>query len=735
VPADVNAGSYAIDDPAKTVGNTAAGQNASFTFQGTAGQRIQAETTGSTFPSGVSWNIYRPDGSTVQPWYSWWGANTFVDTMTLDQTGTWKVVFDPPGATTGSMKFRAWNVPPDVTATYQVGDPTLRVTTTSAGQNAVVSFQATSGQQVRLATSNVNIPGGSVSWNIYRPDGSTVQPWYSWYGGNGVLDPLSITQTGTWKVVYDVSGTSTGSMDLTITNKPVDLGAMVLDGPTLTAGSLAAGQDGVWTISGSSGQRIAVETSGSTFTNVAWKLLAPSGTVLANGTGNSWSDVVTLPASGGYQLVVDPAGAETGSIQARAWTISADADAGTVTPGGAKVTVSVANPGQRAVARITGTAGQRLSLETTGSTFTGVDWKLVDPSGATMASGSGNGFVDPVTLVAAGTYQVVVDPVGQATGGIGLQAWTVPADPTSALTMGTAKSVTTSVPGQNARATFSGTVGQRVALQLASSTFSAMDWTLTDPAGTVLASGSGNGFQDALTLSTAGTYTVLVDPKKSATGSVAVTAYNVAADVNGGAITLGANKATTLTIGGVGQNGFLTISGTANQRLAFETSGSTFASVDWKLVAPSGAVLGTGVGNAFQDLVVLPAAGTYKIVVDPRGNATGKLDVKAWTVPADVNAGAITKGGAAVKVTIATAGQNGYVTYAGTAGQSVTFATTGGTVTSVAWRVLRPDGTTLTSGTGATASSGVLTLPTTGSYKLVVDPVGNATGYVNVKAS
>ena len=42
--------------------------------------RIQAQTSEASFPGGsVSWNIYRPDGSTVQPWYSWWGGNTFIE--------------------------------------------------------------------------------------------------------------------------------------------------------------------------------------------------------------------------------------------------------------------------------------------------------------------------------------------------------------------------------------------------------------------------------------------------------------------------------------------------------------------------------------------------------------------------------------------------------------------------------------------------------------------------------
>jgi uncharacterized protein YhfF len=299
--------------------------------------------------------------------------------------------------------------------------------------------------------------------------------------------------------------------------------------------------------------------------------------------------------------------------------------------------------------------------------------------------------------------------------------------------MGTAKAVTVGIPGQSGRVTFTGTVGQRVAMQTSGSTFTAMDWSLLDPTGAPVATGAGNTFQDVLTLSRAGTYTVVVDPRKAATGTVSVTAWTVATDVNGGALTLG--KVKTVTISGVAQNGFVTFSGTAAQRLAMETTGSTFSAADWTLLSPSGAQLATGSGNSFQDVLVLPATGTYKIVVDPRGNTTGKIGVNAWVVPADLNGGAVTKGGSAVRLSISTAAQNGYVTYAGTAGQTVTFATVAGTLTNVAWRVLRPDGTTLLSGTGTSASTGALSLPSTGTYKVVVDPVGSGTGTISVKAT
>ena len=212
-----------------------------------------------------------------------------------------------------------------------------------------------------------------------------------------------------------------------------------------------------------------------------------------------------------------------------------------------------------------------------------------------------------------------------------------------------------------------------------------------------------------------------------------MTFWTVPADLNAGALTLGTAK--TVTVSNVGQDAYVTFTGSTNQRLAMQTLSSTFSDVDWKLLTPSGTQLAAGSGDAFQDVVVLPVAGTYKIAINPRGNATGRVSVKAWTVPADVNAGAVTKGGVAVKLTLSTAGQNGFVTFVGSAAQTVTFSTLAGTLTDVSWRLLRPDGTTLVSGTGTSASTGAISLPTTGTYKFLVDPVGSATGTISVKAS
>jgi hypothetical protein len=77
--------------------------------------------------------------------------------------------------------------------------------------------------------------------------------------------------------------------------------------------------------------------------------------------------------------------------------------------------------------------------------------------------GNPNGFIEPQTLDSPGTYTLAIDPWFSNTGSMTLTLLNVPPDVIVPITPGgPSKSVTTTVPGQNGRLTFTGTAGQRV---------------------------------------------------------------------------------------------------------------------------------------------------------------------------------------------------------------------------------------------------------------------------------
>jgi large repetitive protein len=136
-----------------------------------------------------------------------------------------------------------------------------------------------------------------------------------------------------------------------------------------------------------------------------------------------------------------------------------------------------------------------------------------------------------------------------------------------------------------------------------------------------------------------------------------------------------------------------------------------------------------GTNGGFLDAKTLPATGTYTVVVDPQAGETGSLSLTLYDVPPDAT------GSLPMAVSLTTPGQNARLTFAGTAGQSVTLRLTNvtlGTSTCCDGQltVFKPDGTRLAGPFffGTNGKTVPLQLPTTGTYSALLDPQGAATG-------
>jgi len=130
---------------------------------------------------------------------------------------------------------------------------------------------------------------------------------------------------------------------------------------------------------------------------------------------------------------------------------------------------------------------------------------------------------------------------------------------------------------------------------------------------------------------------------------------------------------------------------------------------------------------------MLPASGTYTILVDPQGADVGAATLQLFEVPPDL-AGTLTVGGQPVPLSLNTPGQNALLSFTGAGGQRVTIRATGVTVgpspcCSVSLLLKKPDGAPLASGLAGT-NGGTLTatLPVSGTYTLTVDPQAAGTG-------
>src|SRR5215213_4593320 len=116
-----------------------------------------------------------PDGSVLGPTTYFSASGAFLDVQTLPTTGTYTVFVNPLDTNIGSATVTLYNVPPDVTGNITVGAP-FNVTTTVPGQNAVLSFNGTSGQRITVKIGGVTLTGGSgyVDVTIKKPDGTAM---------------------------------------------------------------------------------------------------------------------------------------------------------------------------------------------------------------------------------------------------------------------------------------------------------------------------------------------------------------------------------------------------------------------------------------------------------------------------------------------------------------------------------------------------------------------------------
>jgi hypothetical protein len=138
-------------------------------------------------------------------------------------------------------------------------------------------------------------------------------------------------------------------------------------------------------------------------------------------------DTQVLPASGTYTVWVQHSGTNVGSETLQLNSVPADFTA-PITVGGSAVRVPTTGNtaiGQNASLTFSGTSGQQISLHLSNSTYAGCIGTLLDPSGNYVTGGyCSTGVTTPIaaTLPAInGTYTLIIDPQGTATGNITFQ--------------------------------------------------------------------------------------------------------------------------------------------------------------------------------------------------------------------------------------------------------------------------------------------------------------------------
>ncbi|RQU30127.1 hypothetical protein DF142_35450 [Burkholderia cenocepacia] len=657
------------------------------------------------------------------------------------------VVTVPAGATTGpiSVTSPAGSATSNSVFTVASGQaPTIASFSPTIGvSGAAVTINGTN-FQTTTADDNVvlNIRNARVSTATATAIGATVSP---------------LSTSGRFTVITPF-GQATSSQDFFVppgTHVPADVsvtGRMSI-GSTQSVTLGTANKIGMILFDATPGQRVILQVTSSSFSSCdggTIQILNADGTVAgsANLCSGGFIDATTLPVAATYTVLVTPYTYtnSTGSVTFSLSSVPPDVT-GTITAGGAAVTLGTTAPGQNGSLTFSGTASQRVSLYMARNSGSGC-WRLTisNPDGTALLNYpdcSGVYFSDVLTLPATGTYTIKFDPQSTSTQTSTFTLYNVPPDLTGTIAVdGAAVTLAITTPGQNGSLTFSGTSSQRVALSMNRNSGSGI-WriTISNPDGSTLTTyfdATSTYFSDVLTLPTTGTYTIKFDPDSTSTPTSTFTLTSVPADVTG-AITIG-GSAVTLSTTAPGQNGNLTFSGTASQRVSLymvPNSGGACGRVT--IFNPDG-VNTTGPsygyyycgGPIFTDVLILPVTGTYTIKFNPEAAAVQTATFTLYSVPPDAT-GTIAIGGAAATLTITAPGQNGSLTFSGTAAQSVSLSVSmdSGLASGCARvRIVNPDSTVLLNPDLCSTSNtlGPVTLPSTGTYSIVFDPDGKNTG-------
>lgn len=530
--------------------------------------------------------------------------------------------------------------------------------------------------------------------------------------------------------------------------------AQMAPGESQTATINTPNKSALLTFNGVEGQRVSITLTSFNVTghnDVRMTLYDPTGNQLAN-TSLDFSpffiDAMTLSSTGIYALLVDVSPG-TGTFVVNIHNV-VDVS-GILTADGPTAPLSLTTPGQNARFTFNGSTGQRLILR-----LTNIDMVPNVNINISVQAPDESFVADAITLdvnsilirtgllPVTGIYSVLIDPTAfrAATGNMNVTLATQPADVTGSLTAdGPSLTLTTGVPGQDARATFAGTAGQKLNLQINPVTIPASTVLINNPDGTALVQQTSvdarGWFIELPDLPQSGTYTVLVVPVSEATGSVTLTLLTAAP------ISIAPDGSSVqVNITTPNQRPRLIFNGTAGQRVSLNVPTLTISQITVQILRPDGTQLSSNVlfssgASRFIEPQTLPSTGAYTIVITPSNAfATGNMTLALYDVPADIS-GTIEIGGASVPLTISTPGQNATLTFNATSGQQVTVRLTGNTISTVTVSLLRPNGTTVTSLTRTTSSFDLTTqtLTVSGTYTIRIDPFGATTGSINVRVT
>lgn len=437
---------------------------------------------------------------------------------------------------------------------------------------------------------------------------------------DGVSDERAVADAGDDGAT---PGTTEAAGDETVesgatTPAVVDGGAIGMDEPTRGSAS-APGQAVSYAMDAEAGSTVYFDVAEDS-APAAYTLTAPDGGSRVFRTEGDHGPV-TLEQSGTYTLQAEP---RDGSGE---FEFAVRALETPVIDGGAIALDQRRNgatdqAGQRVAYDLPAEAGQKVQFRVENATGP-TEFTLMAPDGRTRVFQTRDDS-GPVTLDQSGTYKLWADPAedGVPEFAFVMREWKPPVTDGGVLRPGNFIRDSFRVPGRPVAYQLEGSAGQSLYLDYVDTQRSTrrIRFTLSGPGGEVFSSMGDHG---PVTLDSAGTYRLLVDPQGNRSDAYEFVVWELdPPEVNGGALAFGQEIKGQTSV--PGQTVSYSLRADAGQTILFDHGESTEAT-NFTLTAPDGQ---TRVFRTKGDFgpVTLGQSGTYTLVADPEDDWVSKFD-------------------------------------------------------------------------------------------------------------
>jgi hypothetical protein len=466
-------------------------------FAGTAGQRVALDTV-SASANAAQWALVNPANQTV--------ASSSVDydlgTNLLATAGTWLVIVQGTVGDNPDLEFsfRIRDVSDAPVAASGFGT----VHSGSVAQDATNSFTFTAPAGTVAYYDSLQTYNG-VTAQLLDPDGNALHQGDAGYNGG----PLVLPRSGTYTV--NIIGSAAGDYSFRMLNCSA--------APVLSLGAInsavmdPAFRTDVWRVIGQPGERLLYDATETDYESVEMKLWSPqlAWILWQNAEYDSGPFKLTLP--GTHYLLVESGTSDPAADYS--FRLLDAAQAPTVPLAFSAAITNTLGPNRVQLYRFDAVAGQRLYFDALG-TDTGAGWTLYDPANAYLtAANISSDFVYAVTrsgqhLLSVSAGDLPVDYAFRVLD---------PGTTNQPLTLGAVTAGTIAAAGEEHRYIFTGAAGQRLFYDTLQDDWQDITVRLLNPRGQALWWMNSDSEIYPLTLTEAGTYTLVLGGLSDVLGS------------------------------------------------------------------------------------------------------------------------------------------------------------------------------------------------------------------------